>query len=81
MGLVSVTPVKPMHPSQFTAMENLLLISFLGEYGFEPQEARRHLPVGAEDGTGGRQEKSVRDGRGDDIFPIAFGHVGALQES
>lgn len=46
VGWVCVTPVKPMHPSQFTLMESLLLISFLGGYSFEPRdgwEGRRHL--------------------------------------
>lgn len=64
-----------MHPSQFTLMENWVLISFLGGYDFEPRDARNHLHVGAEDATGGRQEKSVRGGRGEDIFFTTFGHV------
>jgi len=73
--------VKAVHTSHFILMENLLLISFLGEEGSEAQDARSHLLVGAEDATGGRQEKLLRDGRREDIFSVAFRCVGALQES
>lgn len=44
VGLVSVTPGNSVYQSCFTLMENLLLILLLGEYSFEPWDARSHMP-------------------------------------
>lgn len=49
--------------------------------GFEPRDARSHLPVGAEDTTEGSQEKSVRGGRGENISLLPLDVCGLCRKS